>query len=86
MEVSSSLKHRDNSIDVIAGILLIHMVLGHVFQFAKLTDCRFYHWMDVLFFFMPWFFFKSGMFFNKNKKVVDVMILGGKKLMSNYLI
>lgn len=36
-----------------------------------LNDCLLYRSMNILFFFMPWFFFKSGMFCSSTKK--DVM-------------
>ena len=62
------MKQRYNYIDALSGILIIHMILGHIMQWASLKDSIFYIWSQrLLFFFMPWFFFKSGMFFKEQK-------------------
>lgn len=54
---------RLNYLDAIAGLLIVRMILGHMFQFCQLTDTEVYWWMNTVFsFFMPWFFFKSGIF------------------------
>ena len=62
---------RDNTLDCACGILIIHMILGHIFQWTQLTTTHFYQWMNILYFFMPWFFFKAGIFYKKTpvKKV-----------------
>lgn len=55
---------RNGAIDSIAGVLILHMMLIHIQQFVN-SDTRFYYYQNlVLSFFMPWFFFKSGMFFS----------------------
>ena len=56
---------RDTGLDVICGLLVLHMILGHIFSnFCGIEDSVFYYWEErLLFFFMPWFFFKNGMFF-----------------------
>ena len=57
---------RDSSLDALCGILIIHMIIGHIFEWSSLTDSKFYAWQQrILFFFMPWFFFKSGMFYRE---------------------
>lgn len=68
MEMTSK---RDNTLDCACGILIIHMILGHIFQWSQLTTTHFYQWMNILYFFMPWFFFKAGIFYKKTpvKKV-----------------
>lgn len=56
------LVERNKDLDFVGGILICHMILGHICQWADMDykgDC-------VLYFFMPWFFYKSGMFFKKN--------------------
>ena len=56
---------RERYVDVIAGIMIAWMILGH---------CRFFSGISLSFFkflsfYMPWFFYKSGMFFTaKNPK------------------
>ena len=61
-------KQRDRSLDLISGLLIIHMISGHIFSvFTQLEGCSFYRIEQfLLFFFMPWFFFKGGMFFRYN--------------------
>ena len=49
-------------LDLACGILVIHMIVGHIAQWAWVG----YSGNRLLFFFMPWFFYKSGMFFRKN--------------------
>ena len=66
---------RQSNIDSVAGLLIIHMILGHCIQVTDCRDLTLYKWMQVLSFFMPWFFFKSGMFY-KERKPVEVL-LGG---------
>lgn len=62
------MKERELYLDTVAGLLIIHMILGHIFQWCNLTDISFYQNMNILFFFMPWFFFKAGMFFKIEDK------------------
>lgn len=51
-------------LDAIAGLLIVRMILGHLFQCCLLTETETYWWMNTVFsFFMPWFFYKSGMLF-----------------------
>ena len=74
---------RQRHIDAIAGLLIINMILGHCIQ---MTDCReipLYSWMNALSFFMPWFFFKSGMFY-REKSLKDTIYGGGKTIEAIY--
>lgn len=45
---------RQKGIDAVAGIMILNMVIGH---------CHSFPFQIYLSFFMPWFFFKSGMFY-----------------------
>ena len=77
---------RNESVDSIAGIMILYMVFTHV--------CQHYHWEHatlyivmehLLYFFMPWFFFKAGMFFkigNNN----DVFIRSTKRLLKPFIL
>ncbi len=66
--------NRKTYLDALSGLLIIHMILGHVFQWAGLTDYTFYKWQTtILYFFMPWFFFKSGMFHNSNRTIKEIL-------------
>lgn len=49
-------------IDSVAGLMILIMVLGHIFQNCGMTDSESYKIWCTFNFFMPWFFFKSGMF------------------------
>ncbi|MBQ0075451.1 MAG: acyltransferase family protein [Prevotella sp.] len=60
-------------IDAVAGIMIINMILGHFGSKPEWAP------LDYLCIFMPWFFFKSGMFYKK-KGLRDVAMGGAKKL------
>ncbi len=55
-------KQRQIYLDSVGGLLLIYMIVGHCCQWAHLWDQfdRYTFWLG---FFMPWFFFKGGMFY-----------------------
>ncbi len=48
---------RDEGLDLICGLLIVHMIIGHISLMAGVN----YALWKVLFFFMPWFFFRAGM-------------------------
>ena len=64
-------KERLSYIDLGAGIMILWMVLGHTCMAAGFTGSPARpsgitdYVPNVLFFFMPWFFYKSGQFFRK---------------------
>ena len=53
-------KGRMTYIDVVAGIMIIWMILGHCRHFSSYQ----LPFPNYLAFYMPWFFYKSGLFFN----------------------
>lgn len=58
-------KNINNSVTIVAGVLITHMVTMHIQQFYN-TNTTVYYWQNLLLsFFMPWFFLKSGMFFRE---------------------
>ncbi len=63
IEASASKTIRDQSMDWIAGLLILVMITGHISQESghslRWYALGGYSWF---YFFMPWFFFKSGMF------------------------
>lgn len=75
---------RDNTLDCACGILIIHMILGHIFQWSQLTATHFYRWMNILYFFMPWFFFKAGIFYKKTP-VKKVLSTGFRRLIVPFI-
>ena len=55
---------RDLSTDCMAGILVLYMVFTHVCQHLDMTEIPLYSLLErIFYFFMPWFFFKSGYYF-----------------------
>ena len=81
-------------IDLGAGIMILYMVIGHVLLFARGLDTScgeksisesprtFFPYLS---FFMPYFFYKSGMFFKK-KPIQQLLSRDSKKLLLNYFI
>ena len=84
MEEKGNIK-RDISIENISGILIIHMILYHIFQWSEMNNILSTYWMLPLSFFMFWFFYKSGMFY-KERRPVEVLLGGGKKLMIPFIV
>ncbi len=79
--------YRDSSLDAACGLFIVYMIVGHAFQWSFTTSDSFYKYSDyVLFMFMPWFFFKSGMFYKKQKSVKLVIHKCIKKLIVPYLV
>lgn len=67
-------KTRDISLDSVAGLLIIVMILGHVIQRLGLDGGRLSYYLQLFFpYFMVWFFFKAGMLF-KSKPMKQVVI------------
>lgn len=71
------MKKRDSSLDCVAGILIIYMVLVHIFQWSRMNNILSSYWMQPLSFFMFWFFYKSGMFY-KERKCIEILLGGGE--------
>lgn len=62
-------KMRNSNIDAGAGLCLIYMMVMHAMLFADLNGCKLHdYWGGVMFFFMPYFFCKSGMFISPKHK------------------
>lgn len=78
----NNVSKRQRYIDALSGLLIINMILGHCIQLADCRDIPLYNWMNALSFFMPWFFFKSGMFYRE--KSLKETIYGGAKLLKPY--
>jgi len=66
MDIANKMKKnaRNESLDMVSGVMVLWMMIFHLFQWAEITDSLFYKTvLQWLFFFLPWFYFKSGMFF-----------------------
>lgn len=64
--VNKNSSKRDKSIDFLSGLLLSYMIYTHISQVTLCDETTLYILLDsFLFFFMPWFYFKSGVFYKK---------------------
>ena len=75
--------NRVDSIDMASGILIIWMVIGHVGVWLFNAPQAYWFLNRFLFFFMPWFFYKSGLFFTIKEKPG---FYGLKKLIKPFVI
>lgn len=58
------MKERNCSLDMVCGLLVINMILLHTYSAVNISDtfiCSIQN--RAICFFMPWFFFKSGMYY-----------------------
>lgn len=78
------MNQRTTHIDLAAGIMLAWMILGHTASHASYVGI-FPIIGKYLSFFMPWFFYKAGMFY-RDKSTKERAIGGAKKLLSPFLI
>lgn len=63
---------RNKVIDSVAGIMITYMVFTHICQHFGYEQSAIYMTLEhIFYFFMPWFFFKAGMFF----KIGDYKII-----------
>lgn len=62
------IKVRNSEFDFIAGIFIIQIIVMHILQVLNYYEKSFFYnyVMHISFFFMPWFYFKSG-FFSSNR-------------------
>lgn len=86
MNKIESVSKRMRHLDIVAGILITYMVYVHVSQFFDFENVAFSKILQHLFgFFMPWFFFKGGMFF-RDSPLRKIIYGGFKRLMVPYII
>ncbi len=80
------MKDRVEWVDSLSGIMIIWMILYHIFIFTgnkhSLACEELY---KIFFFFMPWFFFKSGMF-AKEYSIRNTLLSSIKKLIVPYVV
>lgn len=75
--------NRETYLDIVGGLLLIYMICWHC-ALASGTAAEFKKYTFWLGFFLPWFFFKGGLFFKprENKEVIKI---GYKRLIIPFL-
>lgn len=79
-------KKREKSLDAVCGVLIIHMIVGHAFDWSHITDGVFIEWSNrFLFFFMAWFYYKSGMF-HKEQSLSESVKKGYARYLKPYIL
>lgn len=75
-------KSRNISFDFISAILILYMIFCHVMQWAKLTHTDCYLILQrFMFFFMAWFFFKSGIYAKVDVNIKKYIVKNAKVLL-----
>ena len=74
-------KSRVEYIDAVAGVMIAWMILGHCRYFSN-TTLPFFKFLG---FYMPWFFYKSGMFFT-TKSSMNLLKNDARKLLRYYVV
>lgn len=74
---------RNNSLDASCGLMITYMIYGHICLWCNVPQIE--TAPKLLFFFMPWFFFKSGMYF-RPKTFTDTVVGCCRRLLIPYLI
>lgn len=75
------MEKREGYLDAIAGLMILWMIVGHAQQIAGAE----FDYPNILFFFMPWFYYKSGML-SKQKGFVEQAKGGGQKFAKPFVI
>lgn len=66
---------RKQYIDVVAGLMILWMVIGHLQQVTG----YYLDYPNILFFFMPWFYYKAGAL-SKDYALREIANRGGAKI------
>ena len=81
IEMKLTSKKRDSSLDAICGLFIMYMIMGHASQWADIENDDFIVVSKyIMFMFMAWFFYKSGMF-HKQMEFDEVIKRNVKKLL-----
>lgn len=75
-------KERDSGLDIVAGIMIVYMIYGHICCWTALPQIP---WIsDVFFIFMPFFFIKAGLYSRKQEDK-ELIVKSFKRLVIPYL-
>lgn len=73
---------RNVGFDFIAALLILYMIFGHVMQWSKLTNTDSYLFCQrIFFFFMAWFFFKSGIYAKHDVNLKEYVVKNVRQLL-----
>lgn len=75
--------NRETFLDSVCAIMIIYMIYGHICLWCGIKQFEIFQ--RILFFFMPWFFFKSGMFFRKESLKKNIL-KGFNRLVVPYML
>lgn len=75
-------KKRDESLDAVCGLMIVYMIYGHICLWSGIQQIEWFP--RLLYFFMPWFFFKSGLFF-KPRALREELVGGARRLLLPYV-
>ena len=80
--IKNPIENRNYGFDLMSGCLIIYMIFCHIMQWAKLADCEIYSILQrFLFFFMAWFFYKSGIYAKQNVDLKKYTLKNYRKLL-----
>lgn len=77
--------NRVNYYDAGNGLLVIWMIIYHIFQYSKIIDNFQNTLFSLFYFFMPFFFYKAGVFWRK-KNISDVIKSSYKRFFIPYIV
>lgn len=69
-------------LDTVCGIMILYMIYGHYCAFVNTDNVL--QW--IMYPFMPWFFYKAGMFQRTNINVIDTFYKGVNRLIVPYVL
>lgn len=72
---------RKQYIDVVAGLMILWMVIGHLQQVTG----YYLDYPNILFFFMPWFYYKAGAL-SKDYALREIANRGGQKFIKPFVV
>ncbi len=79
------MQHRQFYLDNICGLLIVHMIfVVHQPLFCKYSNSSIDFALELLSFFMAWFFFKAGMMF-RERPLKEVIRFSAKRLLVPYM-
>lgn len=83
MKTNTTLTNNRNiGFDFISALLILYMIFAHVMQWSKLTQTDSYIlYQRIFFFFMAWFFFKSGIYAKHDVNLKEYIIKNARQLL-----
>ena len=74
--------------DLISGLFILQIVVMHILQWSGLwgTGTFLDYWDKAFFFFMPWFYFKAGLFLNRKRALNDWIRKDAFRLLLPYVV